>query len=79
MMRKCIIRDLGNVRDTTAPMNCDKAMNMAKAGEWCENWSLEECIENTEGSAPILQVAIQFKNGKLEFTTQDEFFKSICI
>ena len=75
MMRKCIVRDLRGSHDTTAPMDCIKAMNLAKSGEWGENWSLEECIENTEGSAPNLQIVIQFKNGKLEFTTQDEFFK----
>lgn len=75
-MRRCIVRDLDLNNDTTAPMNCDKAITLAKSGKWGKNWSLEECLENHNGSAPILKEHIQYKDGKYEFRSQDDFFMS---
>lgn len=73
-MRNCIVRDLDNVNSTTAPMDCIKAMALAKSGEWGSNWSLEECTENPNGSAPILKERVYFKDGGYTFMTHDDFF-----
>ncbi|MFK5948922.1 MAG: hypothetical protein QM500_09170 [Methylococcales bacterium] len=64
-MKNCIVRDLDTPHKTTAPMDCVKAMTIAKSGKWSKNWSVEECLVNPEGSAPILKEWISFKDGKL--------------
>ena len=76
MTRYCIVRDLVGKNDTTAPMDCIQAIKVAKSGKWGKSWSLEECLENHNGSAPALKERIQFKNGKYEFMNQDDFFMS---
>ena len=72
-MRKCIVSDFDS-SNTTAPMDCIKAIKLAKSGDWEKNWLLQECLDNPDGSAIILKKLIQFKNGEYEFMTQDEFF-----
>ena len=64
MKGKCIVRDLDFNNDTTAPMDCDKATRLAESGKWGKNWSLEACLENPHGSAPILKVIKQYKDGE---------------
>ena len=61
---KCIVRDLDFNNDTTAPMDCDKAIALAQSEKWGKNWSLEALLENPYGSAPILRVLLQFREGK---------------
>jgi len=73
MMRKCIVSDMDGC-NTTAPMDCVKAIKLAKSGDWGKNWSLQECLDNPDGSTIILKKLIQFKDGEYEFLTQDEFF-----
>ncbi|MFK5914129.1 MAG: hypothetical protein QM484_07125 [Woeseiaceae bacterium] len=75
MIRNCLLRVLDDINDTSAPMDCIEIMSLAKSGNWCENWSIAECKDNSEGSAPILETVIKFKDGKLEFFTNDDYFK----
>ncbi|MFK5891787.1 MAG: hypothetical protein QM504_01040 [Pseudomonadota bacterium] len=78
MIRRCIIRDLNGTLDTTAPMDCVKAIELAKSGKWGgRSWSIEECIENAEGSAPILQIRLRYINGQYELLTSDDIFRLI--
>lgn len=74
MTRLCIVRDLSGSLGTTPPMDCIKSINLAKSGNWGKSWSLEECLENTEGSAPILQERIRFNKGKYKYIGNDNFF-----
>lgn len=62
MTRYCIVRDLTGINNTTAPMVCSEAIKLAKTGDWGKSWSLEECLENHEASAPILKERILFEN-----------------
>jgi len=75
MIRNCILRDLDGMNDTTAPMDCAETISLAKSGKWCKNWSIAECKNNPEGSAPILETVIKFKDGKVEFLTTDDYFR----
>ena len=75
MIRNCILRDLDEINDTTSPMDCIETMSLAKSVKWCINWLISECKDNPEGSAPILETVIKFKDGKLEFFTNDVYFE----
>lgn len=59
-----MIRDLDSTL-TTAPMDCEKAMAIARSGKWATNWSLEAVLENPAGSAPILKRLMAFKEGNV--------------
>ena len=76
MTRYCIVRDLVGNNNATAPMACSEAIKVAKSGKWGKSWSLEECLTNHDGSAPILKQCIQFKDGKYNFMSEDDFFAS---
>ena len=70
MKRNCILRDLDSTH-TTAPMSCIKAVKLAKSGNCAINWSLDEVVFSTEGSAPILRPRINFSKGKYNFLIND--------
>lgn len=74
MIKNCIVRDLDGIRDTTSPMDCVQAIKLAKSGEWAKNWTVEECLENPNGSAPILKKCITFNNGLYECFSEDHIF-----
>jgi len=56
-------------------MDCIEIISLAKSGKWGQNWSIAECRDNPEGSAPIVETVIQFKDGKLKFLTRDDYFR----
>lgn len=76
MTRLCIVRDLNGENDTTAPMACAQAIKVAQSGQWGKNWAIEECLENPDGSAPILKERITFIDRQYAFMTRDDFFLS---
>lgn len=46
MKRMCILRDLDNDCDTTAPVDCIQAVKVNESRPWRESCSIEELVEN---------------------------------
>jgi len=76
MTRKCIVRDLDSAL-TTAPMSCFKAMEIAESGDLYRNWAIDEVVHNPNGSVPILQACIQFKDNKYIYYDSELFSRLI--
>ena len=72
MQKYCIVRNLANIHEATAPMLCDNAMTVAQSGKCVINWSLQACQDNQGGSAPLHSpILMMFNDDKYELMTQD--------